>query len=84
MAMKGIEGTYEATFQLTLQLFITFTNLDRNPSIIQILSISFSFLSVTTSMIDTVFSLDPSASMITKGICNRSALIMHSILQRHS
>ena len=81
MAMKGIEGTYEATFQLTLQLFISFTNLDRNPSVIQILSISFSFLSVTTSMIDAIFSLDPGASMTTKGIFNRLSVIMHSILQ---
>ena len=67
MAMKGIEGNYEATFQLTLQLFISFTNLERNPSVIQILTILFSFLSVTTSVIDAIFSLDPAASTVTRG-----------------
>ena len=65
MAMKGVEG-YEATFQLTLQLFIAFTNLDRKPSVIQTLTILFSFLSVTTSFIEAKFSLDPAAAVLTK------------------
>merc|ERR1712156_343967 len=47
MAITGIEGIFEAQWQFVLQLFIIFNRADREPSMIQMLTLCTSLMSVT-------------------------------------
>ena len=46
MAITGVEGTNEAQFQFILQLFIIFNRADREPSMIQMLTLGTSLMSI--------------------------------------
>ena len=66
MAMTGIEGITEAQFQFMLQLFIIFKRADREPSIIQVLSLASSYISIAIAFIESIFADKPQTTIQTK------------------
>ena len=66
MAMTQVEGVFECGFQFMLQLFIVFKRSDREPSIIQILTLMSSFLSIINAKIEGAFASNPRISFQTK------------------
>ena len=66
MAMTGIEGFWEASFQFMLQLHIVFKRADQEPSTIQILTLASSLLSIAMAKIDNLFADKPQTTIYTK------------------
>ena len=63
MILTGVEGNVEAYYQFVLQLFIIFSRADRQPTIIQFLSLASSLLSMSKAKIESMFSKTPDMSM---------------------
>ena len=63
MILTGVEGNCEAYFQLVLQLFIIFSRADRQPTIVQFISLASSLLSMSKAKIESMFAKTPNMSM---------------------
>ena len=63
-----LEGNLEASFQFVLQLCIIFKRADREPSIIQMLSLCSSLMSIVKANAELIFSEKPQTTFITKAL----------------
>ena len=77
MAMTAIEGTFEGSLQLILQLFIVFNRADREPTNIQIMTLASSLVSCAVASIEDIFAHKPETSIEVKASFIPYALLMH-------
>ena len=64
--ITGIEGNFEGSWQFVLQLFIVFNRADREPTLLQLLTLVTSLLSIMTANVDSKFADKPDTPLMEK------------------
>ena len=64
--ITGIEGSIEGSLQLVLQLFIIFNRADRQPTLLQLLTLATSLLSIMNAKVDSMFADKPESPFMEK------------------
>ena len=64
--ITGIEGSIEGSLQFVLQLFIVFNRADRQPTLLQVLTLATSLLSIMNAKVDIMFADKPETPFMEK------------------